>query len=117
VSIDAHKAIVRRLLEELWSTGNLELADELFTDDFLHHSVPDGTPRGPEGQRQFIPAVRARVPGLRITIDDLIAEADRVVARWTGTYMTADGGQRTYSGVDIVRIENGRIAELWSFVP
>jgi predicted SnoaL-like aldol condensation-catalyzing enzyme len=116
MSTDSHKAVVRRLLEELWSTGNLDLADELFTDDFLHHSAPEGTPRGPEGQKQFIPAVRARVPGLRIVIDDLIAEADRVAARWTGTF-EADGQQRSYSGVDIVRIENGRIAELWSFVP
>jgi predicted SnoaL-like aldol condensation-catalyzing enzyme len=112
-----HKTIVRRLLEELWSTDNIDLADELFTDDFLHHNVPDGTPRGPAGQKEFIPAIRARVPGLRITIDDLIAEADRVAARWTGTYETADGGQRSYPGVDIVRFENGKIAELWSFVP
>jgi predicted SnoaL-like aldol condensation-catalyzing enzyme len=114
---DEHKAIVRRLLEDLWSGGNLELADDLFTDDFLHHSVPDGTPRGPAGQKQFIPAVRAQVPGLRIAIDDLIAESDRVAARWTGTFTTADGSQRSYPGVDIVRFENGKIAELWSFVP
>ena len=79
MSGDEHKAIVRRLLEELWSGGNIELADELFTDDFLHHNAPDGTLRGPAGQKQFIPAVRANVPGLRITIDDLIVENDKVV--------------------------------------
>jgi predicted SnoaL-like aldol condensation-catalyzing enzyme len=117
MSVDAHKAIVRQLLEELWSDGNTELADELFTDDFFHHNAPEGTPRGPEGQKQFIPAVRARVPGLRIIIDDLIAESDRVAARWTGTFTTASGEQRSYPGVDIVRLEDGKIAELWSFVP
>jgi predicted ester cyclase len=116
MSVGSHKAVVRRLLEELWSTGNLDLADDLFTNDFLHHSAPHGTPRGPEGQKLFIPAVRAQVPGLRITIDDLIAENDRVAARWTGTF-DADGQPRSYAGVDIVRFENGRIAELWSFVP
>ena len=117
MSIEAHKSIVRRLLEELWSTGNVERAGEIFTDDFLHHNVPDGTPRGPEGQKQFIPAIRARVPGLRIEIDDMIAESDRVAARWTGTFTTVDGEQRSYQGVDIVRFENGKIEELWSFVP
>jgi predicted SnoaL-like aldol condensation-catalyzing enzyme len=117
MSVDQHKAIVRRLLEELWSSDNVELADELFTGDFLHHNAPEGTPRGPEGQKQFIPAIRSRVPGLQITIDDLIAESDRVAARWTGTFSTADGQQRSYPGVDIVRLEGGKIAELWSFVP
>jgi ketosteroid isomerase-like protein len=117
MSTREQKTIARRLLEELWSGGNADLADELFTDDFLHHNVPDGTPRGPEGQKQFIPVVRAKVSGLRITIDDLIAESDRVAARWTGTY-TADGGERrSYSGVDIMRFQDGKIAELWSFVP
>jgi predicted SnoaL-like aldol condensation-catalyzing enzyme len=117
MSPEEHKEIVRRLLEELWSTGNVEQADELFTADFLHHSVPSGTPRGPEGQKQFIPAVRAMVPGLRIAVDDLIAEGDRVAARWTANYMTEDGERRSYPGVDIVRIEDGKISELWSFVP
>lgn len=115
--IDANKALARRLLEELWSTDNVALADELFTADFLHHSVPSGTPRGPEGQKQFIPMIRALVPGLRITIDDLIAEADRVAVRWTGTYRGADGELQSYPGVDILRFEGGKIAELWSFVP
>jgi predicted SnoaL-like aldol condensation-catalyzing enzyme len=117
VTLDDHKAIARRLLEDLWSTGDLEIADELFTDDFLHHSVPEGTPRGPEGQKEFIPAVRAMAPGLRIVIDDMIAEGDRVAARWTGTRTGEGGAAVTYAGVDILRIKEGRIAELWSFVP
>jgi predicted ester cyclase len=117
MSIDDHKALTRCLLEDLWSTGNLDLIDELFTADFLHHNVPDGTPRGPGGQRQFVPMIRAMVPNLRIAIDDLIAEDDRVAARWTGTYTDENGEPRSYSGVDILRFEGGKIAELWSFVP
>jgi predicted SnoaL-like aldol condensation-catalyzing enzyme len=116
MSIEHNRAVTRRLLEELWSTGNIELADELFTDDFLHHSVPEGTPRGPEGQKTFVPMIRAQVPGLRIVIEDIIAEADRVAARWTGTFTTPDGEQRSYPGVDILQFEDGKIAELWSFV-
>ena len=46
MSIDEHKAVARRLLEELWSIEDVGLADELFTADFLHHNVPEGTPRG-----------------------------------------------------------------------
>jgi predicted SnoaL-like aldol condensation-catalyzing enzyme len=117
MSVEEHKAIARKLLEELWSTGNVEQADALFADDFIHHNVPEGTPRGPAGQKQFIPAVRAMVPDLTIRIDDLIAESSRVAARWTGTYTSKDGERKSYPGVDILRIENGKIAELWSFVP
>lgn len=117
VTPDDHKTIARHLLEELWSSDDVDLADDLFTADFLHHNAPGGTPRGPEGQKQFIPAIRAMAPGLRITVDDLIAEGDRVAARWTGTYRGTDGATVSYPGVDIMRFEGGRIAELWSFVP
>ena len=117
MAIAEHKTMTRQLLEELWSTGDLALVDELFTADFVHHSMPDGLPPGPAGQRQFIPMIRARVPGLRIQIDDLIAEGDRVAARWTGTYTTEAGEERSYRGVDVLRFEDGKIAELWSFVP
>ncbi|HUG13500.1 MAG TPA: ester cyclase [Thermomicrobiales bacterium] len=117
MTIEDHKAVARRLLEELWSGGDVAMADELFTAGFLHHSAPEGTPRGPEGQKQFIPMIRAMVPGLRIQIDDTIAEGDRVAARWTGTYVTESGEHKSYPGVDILRFEDGRIAELWSFVP
>ena len=95
----------------------MEQADDLFTPDFLHHNVPEGTARGPEGQKAFVTAMRAQVPGLRLRIEDLIAEGDRVVARWTGTYTPPAGGERSYPGVDILRIEDGKIAELWSLVP
>lgn len=117
MSIADNKALARRLLEGFWSTGDLDEADRLFTAEFLHHNVPDGTPRGPDGQKQFVTATRAMVPGLRIAIDDLIAEGDRVAARWTGTFALPEGGERSYSGVDILRFKDGKIAELWSFVP
>ena len=117
MTTDDHKAIARRLLEELWSTDDVGLADELFTANFLHHNAAEGTPRHPEGQKQFIPAIPAMAPGLWITVDDLIAEGDRVAARWTGTYTGTDDAPVSYPGVDIMRFEGGRIAELWPFVP
>lgn len=111
----SNKDIARRLLEGFWSTGHPALADELFTADFVHHRAPEGTPPGPEGQKQFVAAVRGYFPDLMFHVDDLIAEDERVVARWTAQFTNKDGQIVDYPGVDILRITNGMISELWSF--
>jgi predicted SnoaL-like aldol condensation-catalyzing enzyme len=79
--------------------------------------APEETPPGPDGQKVFVASVRGQVPGLRIAVDDVIAEGDRVAVRWTATFEPAPGERESYPGADILRLEDGRIAELWSFVP
>jgi steroid delta-isomerase-like uncharacterized protein len=123
--VEANKAIVRRWMEEVWNRGNLAVLDELIGPDYVLHGAADpDAPRGPEGAKQITAAFRAAFPDMRGTIDDLIAEGDKVVCRWTaqathqGSFAGVPPTQRpvTFSGIEIVRIAEGRIAEGWDEV-
>jgi predicted SnoaL-like aldol condensation-catalyzing enzyme len=114
---DRNRAITRRLLEELWSGGDLAIADELFASDLLHHDVPPGTAPGPEGQKQFLTTMRGRMPNMCTEIQSLIAERDLVAVRWTRRWDAPDGGMASAEGADILRIIDGRIVELWAYRP
>ncbi len=117
-----NKTIVRRLFEELWNKGNLSVADELFTPNYEHHdpSTPDFG-RGPESEKKRATLYRAAFPDLRLTIEDIIAEGDAVMARWScrGTHkgdlsgIAPTGKQFTISGVSIARVAGGKMAEGW----
>ena len=115
-----NKAVVRRLFEELWNKGNLSVADQLFTPNYTHHdsSSPDFG-HGPESERKRATLYRTAFPDLRLTIEDLIAEGDTVMARWTchGTHkgelngIAPTGKPFTISGVTSARLLNGKLAE------
>ena len=117
-----NKAIVRRLFEELWNKGNLSLADELFTPNYEHHdaSSPDFG-RGPESEKKRAALYRTAFPDLQLTIEDIIAEDETVMARWScrGTHkgdlsgIAPTGKQFNISGVTIARLANGKMAEGW----
>ncbi len=119
---EQNKDIVRRLFEELWNKGNLSVADELFTLNYDHHdpSTPD-VGRGPESEKKRATLYRPAFPDLRLTIEDTIAEGERVVIRWScrGTHkgdlsgIAPTGKQFTISGVSIARIAGGKMAEGW----
>ena len=117
-----NKAIIRRFLEEIFAGGNLELVDELFAPNFVLHdpSVPQEV-RGPEGIRQYITMYRTAYPDTHFTIEDQIAEGDRVVTRWTGqgTHqgelmgIPPTGRRVTVTGIEVDRIAGGKIEETW----
>jgi steroid delta-isomerase-like uncharacterized protein len=119
---DANKNVVRRLFEEVWSKGNLSAADELFAPSYTHHdpSTPD-VGRGPESEKLRATLYRTAFPDLRLTIEDLIAEGETVMARWScrGTHKGALGGiaptgkQFTISGISIARFASGKMVEGW----
>jgi steroid delta-isomerase-like uncharacterized protein len=119
---EQNKAIVRRLFEEVWNKGNLSVADELFTPNYTHHdpSTPDVGP-GPESEKKRATLYRTAFPDLRLTIEDIIAEGDAVMARWScrGTHkgdlsgIAPTGKQFTISGVSIARLANGKMVEGW----
>lgn len=112
-----NRAVTRRLLEDLWSGGDLRLADELFSDALVHHMAPAGIPGGPAGQRAFLSDMRHRMPNMRTTIEALVAEGDLVAVRWTRTSTGPDGVTREFSGADILRFLDGRIVEIWAYQP
>src|SRR5713226_7625837 len=117
---EQNKAIVRRLFEELWNQGNLSLADQLFTPNYTHHdsSSPDFG-HGPESERKRATLYRTAFPDLHLTIEDIIAEGDTVMTRWTcrGTHkgdlngIAPTGKQVTISGMTVARLANGKLAE------
>ncbi len=82
MTTDEMKSVIRRWVEEVWNGGNLGLADELMTSDYVAHV---GAMRfaGPAGFKQLCSPYRAAFPDIQITLKDLVAEGDRVVWRFT----------------------------------
>lgn len=116
------KARVRRLFEEIWNKGNLPLADECFASSYIHHdpATPDFG-RGPEGEKKRATLYRTAFPDIQLTIEDLIAEGETVVARWScrGTHsgdlagIAPTGRQVNVSGMSIARFDGTKIVEGW----
>ena len=119
---EQNKAIVRRVFEELRNQGNLSVADQLFTPNYTDHdsSSPDFG-HGPESERKRVTLYRTAFPDMRLTIEDIIAEGETVMARWScrGTHkgdlsgIAPTGKQFNISGVSIARLANGKMAEGW----
>jgi catechol 2,3-dioxygenase-like lactoylglutathione lyase family enzyme len=116
-------ALYRRWLEELWA-GDLEVAEEIVTPDFVGH-WPDQDVHGPMGAAEAVRAGRAPFDDIRLSLDvGPVADGDKVAARWTfhGAYLgglpgaTAPAGTRVaFSGMDVLRIDpaTGKFAEYW----
>ena len=122
MSAEQNKALARRVLEEMFNKGNLDVADELLAPDYVDHdpAMPEDI-HGPEGFKQYVGAYRSAFSDLHVQIEDQVAEGDKVVTRWTGTG-THDGelagiaptGKRlTLPGMEIVRISGGKLVEGW----
>lgn len=114
--IATNKAIIHRLFDEALNQGKLELVDELFNMDFVDHSTPEQQP-GPEGVKDFFIEVCNRFPDIKVAIEDMIAEGNRVVVRtvWRssmGMGPSASGIKGTL--IQIFHLENGRIVEEWN---
>lgn len=116
--IDENKLVTRRFVEEFWNQGRMEAADELVAPG----CVAWDQPMGPEGFKQTFTSVRAAFPDLQFSIEDVLAEGDKVAVRfiewgthqgeWVG--IPATGRQITVSGIVIFRIADGKIAHQWS---
>jgi len=119
---EQNKKIVCRAIEEVWNRGNYEIVDNLTASDIVVHSSKPGEEiHGPEGLKQFYATLRASFPDLHFTIEDQIAEGDRVVTRWTACAthtkeyqgIPPTGKQYMITGIDIDRIANGKVVECW----
>lgn len=115
-----NKAVVRRYFDEIWNKRNTAVIDELFAPNYVNHdpSGPDFG-RGPECIRRMTSFYLAAFPDTRFTIDEQIAEGDKVLTRWTvrGTHqgdlrgLAPTGRKVTFMGMTISRISNGKIVE------
>src|ERR1700737_2488384 len=121
---EQNKALARRALEEIWNQGKLTVIDELTASNATFHdpNVPGGKFTGPEGVKQFVQIYRTAFPDVRVTINDQIAEGDKVVSRWTatGTHkgelmgIAPTGKPTTVTGCDIAQYQNGKLVEAWA---
>ncbi|HLE90092.1 MAG TPA: ester cyclase [Anaerolineales bacterium] len=120
---ETNKTVSRRFFEEVFSKGKLAVADEIIAKDHANSgpgTLPGLTP-GPEGSKQFVTVYRNAFPDVHFTIDEQIAEGDKVVTRWTahGTHqgelagIPATGKSSTVTGIVVDRLVNGKIAESW----
>ncbi len=90
MSAETHKQNVRRTFEHLMSRGDLSMADELVSSDFVNHEAPPGTPGGPEGMRRVAMMLRTAFPDLHFEIKEILGEDDLVAVR-TIMYGTHNG--------------------------
>ena len=113
------KRFVRNHFEQFVNRKNIAIGDINFARKFVDHGadVPPGLPPGPEGAKQYVGGALKRVPDMRVTIEDIIAEGDRVVVRntWTGTDRES-GKKIRFSGIVIWRIEDRKLIERWAYL-
>jgi steroid delta-isomerase-like uncharacterized protein len=120
---EENKALTRRSWE-IVATGSLDTLDdalqEVYAEDIVMHE-PDEDVRGIEGLTQFVSMIRSALPDLRITLEDDIAEGNKVVSRWSaqGTHqgelmgVAPTGNEVAITGITIHRIEDAKIVEEW----
>jgi predicted SnoaL-like aldol condensation-catalyzing enzyme len=119
MSIEENKAFVRRHFEEFVNQKNLDIADRNFSNDYREHGTdaPAGADPGPNGPKTYLAAAFKRYPDMRVTIEDIIAEGDKVVVRnrWQAT--EAETGEAIeFTGIVIWRIASGKLAERWAYL-
>jgi steroid delta-isomerase-like uncharacterized protein len=118
--LEQNKALVRRFLDEM-DKGNWAIFDELLARDYVYHMSGRSKPVTREEYVQFARGFRAAFPDGRMTVEDMIAEGDKVVMRYTsrGTHkgdfmgIPATGKEVVSTGIVITRIAEGKIAEDW----
>ena len=119
-----NKALVRRYYEEVFNQRSVDLVDELAVEDYVEHDPFPGQGDGRADLRARVELILAAMRPLQFEIQELVAEGDRVVARWvqqgtqSGSFMgiPPTGREYTMAGIDVHRLRDGRMAEHWHVV-
>ena len=122
MSVEENKAIAQRITEEIWGKGDLALIDELFAPNYVDHNPLPGFAPDREGLKQSVTMMQAAFPDLHTHVEDLIAEENKVVARFSGhgTHkgelmgIPPTGRDVTVAGIQICRIVDGKVVEDWT---
>jgi steroid delta-isomerase-like uncharacterized protein len=118
-----NKAVALRWSQELWSQGNLAVADEIIAPDYVRHDPGDPFPaHGPADVKRIVTMLRTMLPDFHISVDAVIAEGDIVVSRYTATAtdtvgymgMPPTGKAVRTPAIQIFRFANGKIVESWA---
>jgi predicted ester cyclase len=124
MSTEDNKALVRCLIEEVWNQGHLAIFDELYAPNFILHDPNLPQVRTREDDKRYISGALSAFPDFHMMIEDMIAEEDQVVVRFTGRGtntgdfetpmpILATGKQVDFTGIAIHRIANGKFVEIW----
>lgn len=123
MSAERNKAIARRWSEDLWSRGDLSVANEIVSPDYVRHDPGDPFPaRGPDDVKRIVSMLRSMLPDLTITVDQMVAEGDFVVSRYTSTAtdtrgymgMPPTGKSIKTTAMQMFRFADGKIVESWA---
>lgn len=109
--------VVNRYVEEVWNKGNLDAVDELLAEDYTHLTPPPGMEPNREGFKDFVAMMKSAIPDLTLTIEETIANGNKVVQRYTsrGTHQgqlmgnPPTGNEVAIDGISIYDVRNGRI--------
>lgn len=119
MNTEENKNFVRNHFEEFVNRKNLAIADRNFAPEYQEHgsdAPPDSAP-GPEGPKHYLAAAFKRFPDIRVTIEDIIAEGDKVVVRNTWRATDAQTSQRIeFGGIVIWRLAHGQLVERWAYL-
>jgi predicted ester cyclase len=119
---EQNKAVIRRLINEVWNRRAFDVADELFAPEAIIYESGVALPgAGPAVVKEGIGAICAAYPDIRTTIDDMIAADDKVVVRWSsiGTHQGVMQGiaptnrKVAANGIAIYRFATGKVVEEW----
>jgi steroid delta-isomerase-like uncharacterized protein len=118
---EANKALVERYWAEVWTAGGEARVAELLAPDEAHHWGIGADTVGREAFAERLRAFLAAFPDVAVAVDQLVAEGDAVVSRWTaratheGEWLgvAATGASVEWTGVNVFRVACGRIAESW----
>ena len=121
MSTEANKASVRRFYDEVFNKKNRAAIDEFIDPNHVDHAAPPGTPGGLKGVKQTLNMYLTAFPDLHFTVEDIIAEGDKVVTRLTcrgtqqGEFMgiPPTGKQAAVTAIDINRYAGGKSVEHW----
>ena len=123
MSTEENKAVMRRIVDEIYNKGNVSVADELVSPEYGYsYDGGLGRSKGIESYKQFASMILKAFPDHHITLEDIIAEGDKVVMRLTitgthtgGNYMgiAPTGRQFKMNAIIISRLVNGKIVEQW----
>jgi steroid delta-isomerase-like uncharacterized protein len=120
VMSEQNKTLARRWFEDLFSRGNLDAANEILSAEFVDHLTHEDE-RGLEELKHYVSIYRSAFPDIQDTVEDIVAEGDKVVVRWTssGTHqgefmgVAPTGRHVTFTGMRLFRIADNKIVESW----
>jgi steroid delta-isomerase-like uncharacterized protein len=120
-----NKALARRVRLDIWDRGKLNVIDEIYGKECVHHISDPITPdfgRGGDAAKQIVTLYRSAFPDTHMTIDGILADGDTVMVRWTaqGTHkgpllnLAPTNRSVTVQGIDVYQISAGKIQETWT---